>query len=233
MERSILSLHPGYTWFKQIALFIYIIIASCLTLFVHYCGWGGHYTVIYRHQIFTFVLNSVCANSVCVDLHKGNRIRSCICTENTEGALRLSTESITHWAAYFEGSKDHTPLCAGACTKNVAVNEHLRLIRLKNKCRFEFPPKIILDTYIRNTPRGTKTGRIGCNFGSFLLQSDEIWDASPKWNESQKQMFWNSLKVICSSESAQNRGFIVKHTKRSLTNCLYRFSQRVVVRSNF
>lgn len=41
-------------------------------------------------------------------------MRPCSCPENTERALTLSREPITHSAAYFWGSKDHTPLCACA-----------------------------------------------------------------------------------------------------------------------
>lgn len=107
-DRCILTIHQGYTWCKQITVFIYIIIASCLILLFHYCQWEGHYTMIYSSDCF----HASHVQYMHPHIPPRLALRSYACTERTEGALTLSRESITHSAAYFGGSKDHTPLCA-------------------------------------------------------------------------------------------------------------------------
>lgn len=71
-----------------------------------------------------------------LDLHTEVCVRSYACTERPEAALTLSRESITHSAAYFRGSKDHTPLCAcvlGHVLKMYQLtNTSLRYIRKTN-----------------------------------------------------------------------------------------------------
>lgn len=108
---------------------------------------------------------------------------------------------------------------AGACSKNVPVNEYPHQ---KNKRGSAFTPKNALDTYIRNPLKGKKRREVAVLVFLLLLQSTEIYSLRLIWSQRQKQICHNSFKVFC-----WNRGKIL------MSNPLFWSSRRAHVEKSW